>query len=208
MPRRRTRSKRARNTGRNTRRRPQRGGAVNNIREWMEATVQKREGLLGTDYSISQIRSSDLQFLDSATGSSESLSVESTGDFGLTLPDQLPKDIRRIMVRVKELLTNPTTQNQYDRGELVQFLTGYGNVDLARSRTPEFSDIHFLNDVEVAIREQIAHEPIKDFTITTSDIKSQLPLFIEFLAANANPEDEKLEIPLPFQGTTQPSLPE
>ncbi len=181
---------------------------MDTIIQWMEAAVQKRNSLLGTEYSISQIRSSDLQFEGQAMGSTESLSVESTGDFGLTLPDQVPKDIRRIMVRVKELLTNPNTQNQYDQGELVQFLTGYSNVDLARTRTPEFSDIHFLNDVEVAIRGQVAQEPVKDFTITSSDIKSQLPLFIELLAANANPEDEKVEIPLPFQATTQPSLPE
>jgi hypothetical protein len=206
MPRRRTRSKRARTALKKTRRRLriQRGGAVTNINEWIAAAVQKRDSLLGTEYSISQLRSPDLQFEEQAMGSSEALSSESKGDFGLALQGQVPKDFRRLMVGVKELLTNPTTGNQYDQGELIQFLRSRGNVDL-RVRTPEFSDIHFLNDVEAAIRGDA------NFSILSPDIKEQLPLFIEFAGANANPEDEKAEIPMPFQAadpTTLPALPE
>ena len=177
---------------------------MNNIREWIAAAVQKRESLLGTEYSISQLRSPDLQFEEQATGSSEPLSTESKGDFGLELQGQVPKDFRRLMVGVKELLTNPATQNQYEQGELIQFLRSRGNVDL-RVRTPEFSDIHFLNDVEAALRGDT------NFSILSPDIKGELPLFIEFAGANANPEDVKEEIPMPFQAAdpaTLPALPE
>lgn len=140
--------------------------------------------------------------MDQATTSSKS--GESTSDFGLALQGQQPKDIRRIMVSVKELLTNPNTGNQYDQGELMQFLRSRGNVDF-RTRNPEDTDIHFLNDVEVAIRGD------ENFSILSPDIKGQFPLFIELLAANANPDDEKNEIPLPFQAadpSTLPALPE
>jgi hypothetical protein len=203
MPRRRTRSKRSRTALKKTRRRIQRGGAVNNINEWIAAAGQKRESLLRTDYIISQLKSSDLQFEEQAMDSSEALSTESKGDFGLELQGQVPKDFRRLMVGVKELLTNPTTGYQYEKGELVQFLRSRGNVDL-RVRTPEFSDIHFLNDVEAALR---GDPTFSILSILSPDINEQLPLFIEFAGANANPEDEKVEIPMPFQAADPSTLP-
>jgi hypothetical protein len=224
MPRRRTRTKRSRASARKTRRRirNQRGGFANDINEWTETASSKRKELLEKDYSISQLTSYELKFKEASEASSESMSESTEANYGLSLPNQAPSDIRRIMVRVKELLTDPGTQQQYDREGLSNFLLSHGNVDLTKSQTQsqvegqqnqdpsqalEYADIQFLNDVERAIRELYQQNSIEDFTLLARDIKSQFPLYIELLAANANPEDEKSEIPFPVRLTTQPVLP-
>ena len=224
MPRRRTRTKRSRASARKTRRRirNQRGGYASTINEWIATASTKREELLGKDYGISQLTSYDLKFTEAAEGSSESMSEGTATDYALTLPNQAPSDIRRIMVRVKELLTDPSTQQQYDREGLSNFLLSHGNVDLTKSQLQpqiegqqnqdpsqalEYADIQFLNDVERAIRELYQQNSMEDFTLLARDIKSQCPLYIELLAANANPEDEKSEIPFPVRLTTPPVLP-
>ena len=152
------------------------------------------------------------------------MSEGSVVNYGLPLPpNQALSDIRRIMVRVKELLTDPGTQQQYDREGLSNFLLSHGNVNLTKSQTQsqvegqqnqdpsqalEYADIQFLNDVERAIGELYKQDSMEDFTLLAPDIKSQCPLYIELLAANANPEDEKSEIPFPVRRTTQLVLPE
>ena len=210
MPKRRTRSKKSQNSRRRRTRRVQRGGAVANINEWIEAAVKARDEVRsagGETYIRSQ---PELQFVDESTGAmSDSMKPETIADYGIELLGQKPKDIRVLMPRIKTLLTNETTGQMFSKEEILQFLQTYQGVDLNKApteRDPKFNDIYFLNDVENAIQKKI--EPPTNANITAPDIGAQLPLFIQLLAANVSTKEENIEIPILNDSATQapPSL--
>ena len=183
MPKRRTRSKRSRAARRRTRR-VQRGGAVANINEWIEAAVNIRNELRsagGDTYIRSQ---PELQFVEGSTGAmSELMTPETVAEYGIELVGQKPKDIRVLMPRIKSLLTSETTTQLVTQEELLQFLQSYQGVDVNKppaERDPKFNDIYFLNDVENAIQKKTGLET--SVNIVSPEIKGLLPLFIQLLA--------------------------
>ena len=187
----------------------QRGGAANNINGWIEAAVKVRDELRkgGDTYIRSQ---PELQFIDESTGAmSESMTPEMVVEYGIELVGQKPKDIRLLMPRIKTLLTSESTGQLFAQEELLQFLQTYQGVDVNKSpaeRDPKFNDIYFLNDVENAIQKKTGLETTVN--IVSPEIKGLLPLFIQLLAANVSSEEEKREIPILNDSTTQaqPSL--
>ena len=210
MPKRRTRSKKSQNSRRRrTRRRIQRGGAISNINEWVEAAVKARDEIRkgGDTYIRSQ---PELQFVDESAGAMfESMTPETIADYGIELVGQKPKDIRLLMPRIKTLLTNEQTGQLFSKEDLLQFLQTYQGVDVNKppaERDSKFNDIYFLNDVENAIQKK--NDPAASVNITLPEIEQALPLFIQLLAANVTSEEEKREIPILNESATQapPSL--
>ena len=147
MPKRRTRSKKSRSARRRRTRRVQRGGAVANINEWIEAAVNIRDELRKGGGDIYIRSQPELQFMDESSGAiSESMTPEMVAEHGIELLGQKPKDIRLLMPRIKTLLTSENTGQLVSQEELLQFLQTYQGVDVNKpptERDPKFNDIYF-----------------------------------------------------------------